>query len=325
MAPLEHTSIPPNAAAAALGKRHFPKALKKVWSFRACYAMLIPVLAWYVIFKYLPMYGVIIAFKDFNLIDGIWRSDWADPWYRHFQYFFHSPYFSQLLTNTVLISLYKLIFGTAPSIALAILLFECRFRWLKNGVQSLSYMPHFLSWVIIYGIALAFLSETDGLLNRWLVEYGGGKPVPFLSSTTWFRSVLVGSEIWKDLGWGAIIYLAAMAGIDPTLYEASKIDGAGRFRSIWHITLPGIRNVILLLLVLRLGGILDAGFEQVFIFYNVRVYEVADIIDTWVYRTGLEQINFSLGTAVGLFKSVIGFVLVIGSNQLAKRWGGSIW
>ncbi len=321
---LEQTVSPDTNTNPIPKARRYPKSVLKLWSYRACYGMLLPVLAWYILFKYLPMYGVIIAFKDFNLMSGIARSDWANPWYRHFEMFFHSPYFSQLLRNTLLISLYKLVFGMFPSIILAILIFECRINWLRKWVQSLSYMPHFLSWVIIYGFALAFLSETDGLLNRLLVE-NGGQAISFMSSTSWFRSVLVGSEIWKDLGWGAIIYLAAIAGIDPTLYEASKIDGAGRFRSIWHITLPGISSVIVLLLILRLGGILDAGFEQVFIFYNIRVYEVADILETWVYRPGLEQINFSLGAAVGLFKSVIGFVLVLGSNHLARRWGGGIW
>jgi putative aldouronate transport system permease protein len=181
-----------------------------------------------------------------------------------------------------------------------------------------------LSWVIIYGILTAFLSQSTGLVNRWLVEWGIDA-IPFLQSTDWFRSILVGSDIWQNAGWGAIIYLAAIVGIDPTLYEAARVDGASRLRMIWHITLPGIRNVIVLLLILRLGHMLDAGFEQIYILYNIQVYPVADIIDTWVFRTGLEQMNFSLASAVGLFKSVIGLILVLGANQLAKRWGGGIW
>ena len=297
---------------------------KEFLKFGPLYLMLLPVVAWYFIFKYIPMYGVVIAFKDYNIVSGILDSVWADPWYRHFRQFFHSPYFSQLLTNTLLISLYKMVFGMFPSIFLAILLFECRISWLTRWVQTLSYMPHFLSWVIIYGISIAFLSETSGLVNRLIVE-NGGEAISFMNSTSWFRSVLVGSDIWKDLGWGAIIYLAAIAGIDPTLYEAAKVDGASRLRCIWSITLPGIRNVIILLLILRIGSIMDAGFEHVYMFYNIRVYPVGDIIDTWVYRTGLQQINFSLATAVGLFKSLIAFVLVLGSNQLARRWGGGIW
>nr|WP_258235163.1 ABC transporter permease subunit [Paenibacillus agaridevorans] len=286
--------------------------------------MLFPLVAWYILFKYVPMYGVIISFKDYNILAGISGSDWADPWYKYFEMLFKSPYFSQLLTNTLLISCYKLIFGMAPSIILAILLNESRSVRLKRWVQTLSYMPHFLSWVIVYGIAVAFLSETTGLINRWLGDLGYDA-ISFLSAPEWFRSVLVGTDVWKDLGWGAIIYLAAIAGIDPSLYEAAMMDGAGRLRRMWSITLPGIANVIVLLLILKLGYIMDAGFDQIFIFYNVRVYSVGDIIDTWVYRTGLEQLNFSLAAAVGLFKSVIGMALVLTANKIARRWGGGIW
>ncbi|MFS0726702.1 ABC transporter permease subunit [Paenibacillus sp. 1P07SE] len=286
--------------------------------------MLLPAVVWYLVFKYLPIYGLIIAFKDYDIMGGILASPWADPWNKHFIQFFNSPYFWQLLNNTFLISIYKLVFGMLPSIVLAVMLSECRIPFMKRWVQTISYMPHFLSWVIIYGIMVALFSETSGIVNRWLSEYGSGS-VPFLHSTDWFRSMLVGSDMWKDLGWGAIIYLAAIGGIDPTLYEASRVDGAGRLRMIWHVTLPGIRNVIVILLILKLGQILDAGFEQIYIMYNISVYPVADIIDTWVFRTGLEQLNFSLAAAVGLFKSVIGFVLVVMSNQLAKKWGEGIW
>ncbi|WP_412973847.1 ABC transporter permease [Paenibacillus sp. OAS669] len=286
--------------------------------------MLLPGVLYYIVFRYFPMYGVIIAFKDFNMLEGIVGSSWADPWYKHFQTFFNSPHFSQLLLNTTLISLYKLVFGTVPPILMALLLNECRVRWFRTVVQTLTYMPHFLSWVIIYGVLIALFSQNSGLVNRWLVE-SGGSSIGFLTSTDYFRTILVGSEIWKDLGWGAIIYLAAMTAIDPTLYEAARVDGAGRLRMIWHITIPGIRNVIVLLLILKLGTILDAGFDQIYILYNIQVYQVADILDTWVFRTGLQQLNFSLGAAVGLFKSVIGMILVIGSNQLSKKWGEGIW
>ncbi|WP_246321076.1 ABC transporter permease [Paenibacillus germinis] len=286
--------------------------------------MMLPAIIYYIVYRYVPMYGVVIAFKDYNILEGIVNSPWADPWYKHFQVFYESPYFSELLVNTFLISVYKLIFGMFPPLALAILLNECRVRWFKSAIQTLSYMPHFLSWVIIYGICLMLLSENSGILNRWIVE-SGGRSIPFLTSTDWFRSVLVGSEIWQHTGWSAIIYLAAMAGIDPTLYEAARVDGASRLRMIWHITLPGIRNVIVLLLILKLGSVLDAGFEQIYIFYNVQVYPVADILDTWVFRTGLEQLNFSLASAVGLFKSAICLILVLGSNALAKKWGQGIW
>jgi len=286
--------------------------------------MLLPGVAYYVVFRYVPMYGMIIAFKDFSIMDGIVGSGWANPWYKHFEAFYRSPYFNQLMTNTLLISLYKLVWGTIPPILLALLLNECRIRWLKSIVQTLTYMPHFLSWVIIFGILMALFSQNGGLVNRLIVE-NGGESIPFLTSTETFRSMLVGSDVWQNLGWGAIIYLAAIAGIDPTLYEAARVDGASRPRMIWHITLPGIRNVIVLLLILKLGHVMDAGFDQIYILYNIQVYPVADILDTWVYRTGLQQLNFSLASAVGLFKSLIGMALVLAANQAAKRWGEGIW
>jgi putative aldouronate transport system permease protein len=295
-----------------------------IWRYKAFYLMLLPGVIYYIVFRYVPMYGIIIAFKDFSILDGIVGSSWANPWYKHFETFYHSPYFGQLLTNTILISVYKLVFGTIPPILMALLLNECRVRWFKSLVQTLTYMPHFLSWVIIYGILLALFGQSSGLVNRWIVE-AGGNSIPFLTSTDYFRSILVTSEIWQNLGWGAIIYLAAIAGIDPTLYEAARVDGASRLRMIWHITLPGIRSVMVLLFILKLGHIMDAGFDQIYILYNIQVYPVADILDTWVFRTGLQQLNFSLASAVGLFKSLIGLVLVVLSNQLAKKWGEGIW
>lgn len=308
-------------AGAAMRVRRFAA---RVWRHRALYAMMLLPLCWYAIFRYLPMYGVVIAFKDFNPIDGILGSQWASPWYKHFQTFFRSPYFGQLIANTFIISGLKILFGMFPPLLLALLLNECQAGWFRRWVQTLSYMPHFLSWVIIYGILLALFSQTSGLVNRWIVE-AGGRTVPFLTAAQFFRPLLVLSDVWQNLGWGAIIYLAAIAGIDPTLYEAARVDGAGRLRLVWHITLPGVRSVFILLLILRLGYILDAGFEQVYILYNPQVYRVGDILDTWVFRTGLEQQNFSLAAAVGLFKSVIGLVLVLAANRLAKRWESSIW
>lgn len=286
--------------------------------------MMLPAVIYYIVYRYAPMYGIIIAFKNFDMLEGIVRSPWADPWYKHFKQFYDSPYFVQLVTNTFLISIYKLIFGTIPPILLALLLNETRVKWFKSLVQTLSYMPHFLSWIIIYGISLALLSENSGIINKWIVS-SGGNSIPFLTSTDYFRSILVGTEIWQNLGWGAIIYLAAMTTIDPTQYEAARVDGASRLRMIWHVTLPGIRSVIIILLILNLGHVMDAGFEQIYIFYNIQVYAVADILDTWVFRTGLEQLNFSLASAVGLFKSAIGLVLVLATNWIAKKGGHGIW
>lgn len=294
------------------------------WRYRSLYLMLLLPILWFLIYRYAPMSGLIISVKDFNLGLGILGSDWADPWYRHFEQFFTSPYFWQLLANTFLISIYKIIAGTVAPLVLALALNECRVRWLSRLTQTLSYLPHFMSWVIIFGITVAFGSESTGLINRWLTGVGA-EPINFLTSTDWFRSVLVGTDVWKDIGWGSIIYLAAIIGIDPSRYEAARVDGAGRLRQLWHVTLPGIRNVIILLLVLKLGQVMDAGFEQVYLFYNLQVYPVADIIDTWVFRTGLEDLNFSVAAAAGLFKSIIGLVLVLGANQLAKRWDGELW
>ncbi len=300
------------------------RVLNNMWKHRFLYLMLLPGVLYFVTYKYGPMYGAIIAFKDYQVLQGMMGSPWADPWYKHFLYFYESPYFKQILMNTFLISFYKLIWGMAPGIILAIMLYEIKSMRFKRLVQTISYMPHFLSWVIIYGIVIAFLSETSGLVNMWIKDWFG-ESIGFLSSTDWFRTILVGSDIWKDLGWSSIIYLAAIAGVDPSLYEAAVIDGASRLRKIWHVTLPGIRNVIILLLVLKLGHMLDAGFDQIYIMYNIHVYPVADIIDTWVFRVGLEQFNFSLAASVGVFKSIVGLILVLGANRIAKIWGENIW
>lgn len=298
--------------------------LKRLARYTPFYVMMFVPLAYFFIYRYIPMYGIVIAFKDYNVMKGITGSPWADPVGKHFMMFFDSPYFFQLLRNTLLISFYKLAWGTIPPILLALLLNEVRFVGFKRTVQTLTYMPHFLSWVIIQGILVAFLSEDMGLLNRALRE-AGRDTIPFLISPAWFRTLVVGSAVWKDMGWGAIIYLAAIAGIDQNLYDAGRIDGCSKMRMMWHITLPNIRYVIILLLILRLGRIMQAGFEQIYVMYNPHVYEVGDILDTWVYRTGLEQLSFSLASAVGLFKSAIGFILVIGTNRLAKAWGENVW
>ena len=305
-----------------------PSRRRRTWAhvkrYKALYIMMVPALAYVAVYKYGPMYGLLIAFKNYNLGLGILASQWADPWYRHFSEFFSSPYAGQLLTNTLLISVYKLVIGTVAAIVVALLFNECRTNWFRRTVQTVSYMPHFLSWVIVYGVCVALLSQSTGVLNNFLSDTFGFT-IPFLNSTDWFRSVLVVSDVWKDIGWGAIIYLAAMVGINQDLYEAARMDGAGRLRQIWSITLPGIRNVIILLLVLKIGGILDAGFDQIFVFLNPQVYSVGDIIDTWVYRAGLLDLNYSQAAAVGLFKSVIGFILMVTVNRMARRWDGQVW
>ncbi len=298
--------------------------LKRIAKYSPFYIMMALPLLYFFIYRYIPMYGVVIAFKDYNVMKGVVGSPWAKPLGTHFKMFFDSPYFVQLLRNTILISFYKLLWGTFPPILLALLLNEVRFSWYKRIIQTLSYMPHFLSWVIIQGILIAFLSEDMGLINR-AIRDSGRDTIPFLISTGWFRPLVVGSAVWRDMGWGAIIYLAAISGISPDLYAAATIDGCSKIRMMWHITLPNIRYVIILMLILRLGRVMEAGFEQIYVMYNPHVYSVGDILDTWVYRTGLEQLNFSLASAVGLFKSAIGFILVVGTNTIAKQWGENVW
>ncbi len=292
--------------------------------YRSLYLMLVPGLLYYAVYRYAPMVGNLIAFKDYSIADGILRSPWAEPRLKHFVYLFSSPYFGQLMRNTLLISFYKLVWGMSVAVTFALMLNEVRGAKYKKAIQTITYLPHFLSWVIVYGIAFAMLGETSGVVNILLRELTG-RTVPFLTSPLWFRSMLIASEVWKDTGWAAIIYLAAIAGIDPSLYEAAYIDGAGRFAAMWHITLSCIRTVIVLTLLLRLGRVMDAGFDQIYVMYNVHVLEVSDIIDTWVYRTGLEQLNFSIAAAAGLFKALIALALVATVNRIARSLGEAAW
>ena len=299
----------------------FQKRMKRYWPF---YVMLFPCLIYYVIFKYGPMYGVVIAFKDFNVTRGIFGSPWANSWYKHYQYFFNSPYASQVIGNTLIISGLKLFFGLFPSLLLALLINECSKKWFGRVIQTLSYLPHFLSWVIIYGILIALFSQSAGLINRLIVD-AGGKAYPVLTSPEHFRAVLVWSEIWRDTGWGAIIYLAAIGGIDPNLYEAAIIDGCGRIKRIWYITIPNLTGVFVMQLILKVGSILDAGFDQIYILSTPQVNSVSEIIDAWVFKEGLQRMNYSLASAVGLLKSVIGMIMVLSTNKLARRWDKALW
>lgn len=287
------------------------------------YLMILPGVLYFLIFRYVPMYGAIIAFKDYRVLEGFTGSPWVGL--KHFRTIFSSPFFYNVLTNTILISTYKLIFGTPAAIVLALLLNEVRISWFKRSVQTITYLPHFLSWVVVFGILLVTLSPSSGLLNKAIVALGG-QPINFLADPDWFRTVLVASDIWKELGWGTIIYLAAMAGISPSLYEAAIVDGATRLQRMRYITLPGILPVIVLVTLLRIGNLLSAGFEQVFVLYNPSVYSVADIIDTWVYRQGIQGFQFSLAAAVGLFKGAVGAVMLISAHLISKRTVGvGLW
>ncbi|TBL76352.1 ABC transporter permease [Paenibacillus thalictri] len=288
-----------------------------IWKYRALYLLLLPALLYFIIFAYIPYFGLTIAFKDFSPGKGIWGSSWVGL--KYFKELFTSDTFFQVLRNTLLISLYKLIFGFPMPILFALLLNEVRHAAFKKIIQTVTYFPHFLSWVVFGGIMLSFLTPAGVVPKLLQLLHVDGANL--LTDNRFFRSILVVTHILKSFGWGAIIYLAALAGIDPALYEAARMDGAGRWKQILYVTLPGIRSVIVLMFILELGHILDAGFEQVFIMYNPVVYGVGDIIDTYVYRVGLGEAQYSVATAVGLFKGVIGFVLIYISNYAIKKLG----
>ncbi len=293
---------------------------KNIVKFRWLYLMVVPALAYFIIFQYLPLWNAQIAFKDFKPLLGVWKSPFIG--FAHFVTFFKSYYFTQLIGNTIIISVLKLIIGIPMAIVLALGLYETTFKRFGTLVQTIAYLPHFLSWVIMLGVLLMMLSPGDGLINA-IIKSTGGKPITFLTSPHWFRFIVVASDIWKETGWATIIYLAALMGLDPTLFEAAQVDGASRLQRIWYISLPGILPVIVILTMLRLGHILNAGFNQIFVLYSLPVYSVGDIIDTWVYRSGILDFQLSLATAVGLFKGVIGLVLILVANQVAKRVAGS--
>jgi len=264
------------------------------------------------------MFGLIIAFKDFKIFKGIIGSPWVGL--ENFQRLFESAKFYIVMRNTFLISIYKIMFGFPVPILLAILINEVKGGLFRRSVQTIVYLPHFISWVVTAGLVVSFLSPSDGFINA-IIKSMGRDPVFFMAEPAYFRSILVISDIWKEMGWNAIIYLAALASIPQDMYEAAIIDGSNRIQRIIYISVPGIMPTIVIMLLLRMGGILNAGFEQVFSMYNSAVYDVADIIDTYVYRVGIIETKFGFSTAVGLFKSVIACALVLTSNWFAKKVG----
>lgn len=282
------------------------------------YLLALPGLLYLLVFKYIPIGGLIIAFQNYSPYMGMWNSDWVG--FEHFQRLFTEEEFWMLFRNTMAISLLNLLFFFPFPIVLSLLLNELRSMLFKRMVQTIIYLPHFLSWVIIIGLTFLMLSHSEGLINK-IIQSTGKDTVPFLTEPDYFWILLTLQSMWKEAGWGTIIFLAAMAAVDPQLYEAARVDGAGRFRQAWHITLPAIRNVIAILLILRLGHVMDVGFEQIYLMMNGAVSDVADVFDTYVYRKGIQQGEFSYSTAVGLFKSVVGFVLVVLANKVAKRMG----
>ena len=286
--------------------------------YRYLYLLALPPMLFFLIYRYLPMFGIVIAFQNFYPGTGFLESKWVG--FHQFGRLFRSHYFPVIFSNTLIISFQRIFFGFPAPIILALMLNEVRNQTYKRVVQTISYLPHFISWVIIAGLMHQLLSPTFGLFNH-LIKQLGGEAIYFLGAKSTFRPVLIISAIWKNVGWGTIIYLAALSGVDPELYEAAVIDGANRWQQTWRITLPAILNVIVILLILRIGDILDAGFFQILNLYSPGVYAVADIIDTYVYREGLLNAQYSFATAVGLFKGVIGLILVAGANRLAKMVG----
>ena len=290
--------------------------LRAIKRHSSVYVLLLIPLVYYIIFKYFPIWNGQIAFRDFMPTDGVLGSKWIGL--EHFNTFIKSFYFWELLRNTLFYSFGKLLVSVPAAILLAVMLFECTRPKLAKVVQTLAYLPHFLSWVIMYGILLVLLAPGDGIVND-IIKVFGGKPVAFMSNTNTFPWIVILSDAWKEMGWSAIIFIAALIGIDPTLFEAAMVEGVSAPQRVWYITLPSIRPVIVMVILLRLGTILDAGFNQMFMLYSIPVYSVADIIDTWVYRQGLLNFQFGLATAVGIFKGGIGLGLIILSNWMVRK------
>lgn len=299
----------------ATGKQKLAIIRKDLW----LYILLIPGLLHYIIFKYLPMWGILIAFKDYNAYLGFLKSPWVG--FKHFADFFSNPDFTRLLSNTLLISLYNLVFGFPAPVIMALMLNEVRKEWYKRTIQTLVYIPHFISWVIIASLTYT-LFNSQGVINRYLLQMGK-EGIAFLTSEKTFRAMIIGQTIWKETGFGTIIYLAALSGVDPQLYEAAIIDGANRVKQLWYITLPSIKSTVVTLLILRLGHILDNGFDQIFLMSNSLNRKVSEVFDVYVYTIGITRGAFSYSTAVGLFKGIIGIILIYSSNWLARKAGES--
>jgi len=275
--------------------------------------MLLPVLLYYLIFHYGPMYGAVIAFEDFNPVRGVFGSPWVG--FQNFQDFFSSVYFTRLIFNTLAINVLDLVIGFPAPIILALLITELRWNPFRRLVQTATYLPHFISVVVVVGMLFDFFAR-DGLVNQVVATT---QPIAFMQAPEWFRQLFVGSGIWQHVGWKSIVFLAAIAAVDPTLYEAAKVDGANRFQQVRHITIPGIMPTIVILLILQIGTMMTVGYEKIILMYNPLTYETADVISTYVFRRGILQADFSFSAAVGLFNSVINFALLIAANKVGRR------
>lgn len=297
--------------------------IKRYWQL---YALLVLPIVYLVVFKYVPMVYIQIAFKKYSIVESIWKQPLAKN--HGFEYFikaFSSNDFLYALKNTLCLNLLDLVAGFPAPIIFALIINELCFKKFKKVVQTIAYMPHFLSWVIIYSLALQLLAPNAGLVNM-VIKKLGGEAIPFLNEAKHWVATYIGFGVWQNFGWGSIIYLAAIAGINPELYEAASVDGAGRFRKMWHITLPGIKPTIVVLLIMSLGNILGSSFDRPFAFQNNLVMKVADVISTYVYRVGIKGLQFSLTTAVGLFQSVVGVFFLLMANFISRKLGErGIW
>ncbi|MDR6548996.1 putative aldouronate transport system permease protein [Paenibacillus qinlingensis] len=286
------------------------------------FIMLVPVIAYYILFKYWPMGGLVIAFKNYNFADGILSSPWVGL--KNFKILFSSSNTLQILWNTFWLSFLSLVFGFPMPIFLAILLNEVRKSWFKRWVQTIVYLPHFFSWVIVSGIVLSLFATDYGSINKVLALFGI-ESINFLYESQFWLAIFVGSGIWKEMGFSTIIYLAALTTIDPSLYESAAMDGAAKWRQIWHVTIPGIRHTIILLLILAMGKIMEVGFDQVYNLQNAGVSDVSEVISTYIYKIGLGNAQFSLTTAMGFFESIISCSLVLIANQIARKYDQALF
>lgn len=280
--------------------------------------LLLPGILYFLIYRLTPMLGIVIAFKDYSAFRGLMDSPWVGL--KYFKLIFQDAEVIRVIWNTLQISFLQIAFAFPISIILALMLNEVKNQVFKRVVQSVVYLPHFLSWVVVIGITVIFL-RSEGLLNTFLVTKFGMDPIGFLTNPELFKPVVILQVIWKESGWGTIIFLAALAGVDPALYEAAAMDGANRWRQIWHITLPAIKSTIIILLILRLGNVMETGFEQIFLMLNPFNMDAGNVLDTFVYFKGIQQANYSFATAVGLFKGLVGLILVVVANRLAKKFG----
>ncbi|OMF38644.1 protein lplB [Paenibacillus sp. FSL H8-0548] len=286
------------------------------------FIMFTPIIVYFLVFKYTPMVGLIIAFKNYNFTDGIWGSVWVG--FDNFKLLFTNPNMLNILRNTLMLSILQLVIGFPFPILVALMINEIRSSWFKKSIQTAVFLPHFLNWVIVGGIIMTIFAQENGIINH-VVKLLFGDSFPFLYDAGSWIAIFIGSGIWKGAGWGAIIYLAALSAVDQSLYEAAGLDGASRLKQMWHISLPAIQPVIFIILILSIGNIMEVGFDQVYILQNPVVSNISEVISTWNYKVGINGGRFSLATALGFFESVVGLILVLGANGIARRFNNGLW